>query len=166
METPDVDSSETLYRQVSPGGNPIYYDGEKEPPVHWSLFIPSKRDTDGLSLIRARFRTKPWAAYRAEKPSTRHRLALIRAGFLRDVAEAVGIGALHCDPSPDVLDEQYGEPWAHCVAREINRDAYDSDGEAKKRIKSWAYQVAASLSNTDVEGPFESPAEQDAYRPN
>jgi hypothetical protein len=67
MVTPGVDPSEMLYRQVGQGGNPIYYDPDRRPPLHSGLFIPAKKDTDGLSLIRSRFRSKVWSAYRVEK---------------------------------------------------------------------------------------------------
>ena len=121
MTTPDVQPAETLYRQVGPGGNPIYYDPDHEPPLHDSLFIPNNADTDGLSLTRSRFRAQVWAAFRVEQPDTRFRLARTQASFLVEIAESVGLPSLNFDPSPDNLDHRFGEPWAHCVGREINR---------------------------------------------
>jgi len=67
--------------------------------------------------------------------------------------------------SADRLDERFGEPWAHCVVIEINRGVYDSNSDAKKRIKEWAMAVASLVTNQDVIGPFQEPTDHDPYRP-
>lgn len=166
MATPTVrPAAETLYRQLSPAGDPIWFDPERQPPIYHAAFLPSSQDSDGLSLIRSRFRSEVWAAYRPEQPPTRFRLAHLFGGQLVDLAQRAELPNLHFAPSPDGLDNDHGEPWAHCVAVEINRDLYDRDRATKKRIKEWARAVAASLSVRQVSGPFNPPTEADSYRP-
>ena len=166
MHTPAVTSNELLLRQIGPGGNPIFFDSSKCPPVHPSVFRPTEKDADGLSLIRGRFRTDVWAAYRMEQPSVRFRLARLSVSRLSNVAVALGIPELSFPTSPDGLDRLHGEPWAHCVVSEINRTAYEADRETKKRIKEWALAVAQSIAIDDVVGPYDEPTEdQHPYRP-
>lgn len=165
MPTPHVDPNETLYRQIGPGGNPIYFDPAQEPPVHSSAFLPSRSDKDGLSLIRSRLRTEVWSAYRAEKPDVRFRLAILRVSQLRQVATNTGMNGLTFERSPDGLDWIHGEPWAHCVALEINRNDYDAIPEVRRQIKQWALDVAKLLTTSNVVGPFDEPTSKDVYRP-
>jgi len=165
MPTPNVDSQEVLYRQISPGGTPIYFDPGRAPLVHQAVFFPSHQDTDGLSLIRSRFRTEIWAAYRAEKPASRFRLAKLQAGDLQNVDTQVGFSNHDYRPTTDELDERFGEPWAHCVATHINRADYDQDPNAKKRIKEWALSVAQRIHRDSVSGPFPEPEDSVPYRP-
>lgn len=155
-----------VYRQVGPGGNPIYFDPNRSPVLYQSLFLPGRDDQDGLSLIRARYRSDIWSAFRPQNPAVRYRLARLIAGDAESIAKTVGIDDLHFDPTPDLLDEQHGEPWAHCVLREINRAIYDTDADAKDRIKEWALMMAKHVAESDVAGPFVAPTAADAYRPN
>ena len=166
MPTPNVGPHEILYRQVGPKGNPIYYDPLRNPPIHPSVFLPSKEDTDGLSLIRKLFRSQKWAAYRKECPEVRFRIASLEEVRVIELAFAIGFIAFNFKPTEDALDTEYGEPWAHCVLIEINRPEYDSNPESKKKIKEWALAVANYLTDENIFGPFERPTEQDAYRPN
>ena len=165
MPTPDVDSQEVLYRQISPNGTPIYFDPNRAPPIHQSVFLPSHQDTDGLSLIRSRFRTEIWAAYRTEKPTVRFRLANLQAGELRNFDTRLGFPSHEYRPTTDGLDERFGEPWAHCVATHINRTDYEQDSNAKRRIKEWALAVAQGLDPDAVNGPFAEPVDGVPYRP-
>ena len=163
--TPPVESDETLYRQIGPSGQPIYFDPKRHPPVHRSLFMPSRADTDGLSLIRSRFRTRVWAAYRVEKPLVRFRLAQLQTSRLRTLAEDVGFPKFHAESTPDELDQQYGPPWAHCVVKEINRRDYDNDWQSKRMIKEWAMAVAGEITSDFVLGPYPVPTSEDPLRP-
>ena len=165
MSTPSVVENELLYRQVPPGGNPIYFAPSQKRPVYRAVFYPTQKDTDGLSVIRSKFRSQVWSAYRIEQPHVRFRLACLPNQHLRRIAGDCGIQTLSYLPTPDELDNQHGVPWAHCVITEINRTDYDSDTTAKKRIKEWALGVADLLGETDVVGPFEKPGEHDHYRP-
>ena len=54
MTTPVVGASEVLYRQIGDGGNPIFFDPNRESPVNSAIFLPARPDTDGLSLILRR----------------------------------------------------------------------------------------------------------------
>lgn len=156
---------ESVFRQVGTGGNPIYFDPARQPPIHRSLFYPARNDSDGLSLIRSSFRTAVWAAYRVEQPDTRFRLAEILVATLVDAGSHVGIQGLVLDCTPDKLDIEHGEPWAHCVVRQINRTDYDNNSEAKKRIKEWALQIENKINASEVKGPFPKPGATDPYRP-
>lgn len=165
MPTPSIENSELLYRQMGPAGDPVYFDPARTPPVHHALFLPARSDSDGLSLIRSRLRTEIWSAFRVEQPTVRFRLACLQAQSLTQVAANCGIPVLTFLPTPDGLDNQHGEPLGHCVVKEINRAAYDSDQGAKKRIKEWARGISSLLANNDVIGPFAQPTESDPYRP-
>jgi hypothetical protein len=165
MATHPVELSEPLRRQVGLGGNPIYFDATRAPPIlHYSLFLPGRDDADGLSLIRARHRTPIWSAFRPETPDVRYRLACLTADDVAHRARVVGFGVTF-DLSPDSLDHRFGEPWAHCVVREINRTAYDTDKEAKRRIKDWAHQIVEQIAPSDVIGPFAEPTDAAPHRP-
>jgi hypothetical protein len=111
MPTPSVDESELLIRQISPGGNPIYFDPARKPPVHQQAFLPSRKDADGLSLIRGRFRSDIWSAYRPEQPAVRFRLVHVQASGLDQVADDCGIREFSYQSTPDALDNQHGAPW-------------------------------------------------------
>lgn len=165
MPTPHVDANEILYRQIGPGGNPIYFDPTRTPAIHQSRFLPTSRDADGLSLIRSRFRTEIWSAYRVEQPTVRFRLAILRSIRLQQLAEKLGIQAMTYAPSADSLDDKFGEPWAHCVIVEINRNEYDNNSDTKKLIKEWALGVANLVTKADVIGPFLEPTDLNPYRP-
>lgn len=169
--TPRVDASEPLARQVKEGGgNPLFFDTTRapKPVLDRSLFLPMRNDTDGLSFIRLRYRSEIWAAFRQETPDQRYRLARLFPSALVDCARAAGIEWLNFEPNPDQLDHEHREPWAHCVAREINVGAYadKSDPEAKKRILTWAEAVSKLVTLADISGPYRRPvATQDNYRP-
>lgn len=165
MQTPYVDESELLLRQLGPAANPIYFDAARKPPVHQAAFLPSRKDADGLSFIRGVFRSDVWAAYRSEQPTVRFRLARMEASSLNQVADDCGIEGFNFQPTPDELDNQNGPPWGHCVATKINRRDYDADDAAKRRIKEWALGVANLFAVHDVIGPFEAPTQNDQYRP-
>jgi len=165
MARPTVEPEETLDRQIGPGGDPIWFDPDRQPPVYHAAFLPSAQDHDGLSLIRSRFRTEIWAAYRPEQPEQRFRLARLPVRQLVERARQAGFPDLHFNPSPDQLDREHGEPWAHCVASQINRVDYDGDKETKMRIKQWARNVAETLPIGGIEGPFDRPSGADPYRP-
>jgi hypothetical protein len=165
MPTPDVEIEEVLYRQIGPGGTPIYFDPNRSPQLHQAAFLPSSQDLDGLSLIRSRFRDEIWAAYRAEKPAIQFRLAKVPVAVLRELDSEIGFEGGGYVASPDGLDERFGEPWAHCVATHINRATYDVNRDAKVRIKEWALAVANGIGADSVRGPFAQPDESVPYRP-
>lgn len=165
MPTPHVDASEVLYRQIGPGGDPIYFDPARNPPVHQSRFLPTSKDSDGLSLVRSSFRTAVWAAHRREQPAVRFRLAELQAARLRELALELGFEVLTYGSTSDRLDDEFGEPWAHCVIVEINRVDYDNNSDSKRRIKDWAMGVVKLISDQNVIGPFQEPTDRDPYRP-
>ena len=163
--TPPVEPDEILFRQVAPhGGTPPLFQSGRQPPIHQNAFLPTRADADGLSLVRPRFRSVIWAAFRPEKQDVRYLLAPKSASVLRDLASSVQL-PIEFAPSADGLDEKHGEPFAHCVATSINRTEYDGSPEAKRKIKEWAAALAASLSEGDLRGPFPQPSEDDPYRP-
>ena len=169
--TPRIDGVEIVVRQVKEGaGNPLFFDSSRapQPVLDRSLFLPTSVDQDGLSFIRLQHRTEVWAAFRPETPEQRYRLARLLPSMLTECARAAGIELLSFTPTPDSLDDEHGEPWAHCVAAEINRVAYEdrSDPDAKKRIKTWAEKVSTLVALEDVTGPYPRPEPAtDTYRP-
>lgn len=165
MATPPVEPNEELYRQVAPGvGTPVYFDPERNPPLYSQVFAPSSSDIDGLSLVRARLRSEEWAAYRPERDDVRYFLIILDQIMIECAAEA-GFSEFPLLPSPDALDDQFGEPWAHCIAAAINRTAYNSDTEARKRIKGWAKKLEHAIGLERIVGPFAKPTDPDTYRP-
>jgi|GEM_PF-626927 len=165
MPTPAVTSTELLYRQVGPGGNPLFFDESRASVLHQSLFTPTDNDSDGLSLIRSIYRSEVWAAHRIENPSAQFRLARSIADDLIRIATSVGFSALNFDISPDGLDNLHGEPFAHCTIREINRTDYNASHTQKKRIKEWAFAVVSRLTKSDISAHYSIPMTSDAYRP-
>jgi len=132
-----TDASQTLYRQIKNGGNPIYYEPNRTPILHSAAFLPSSQDKDGLSVIQGGFRTKIWAAYRPEQPEERFRIALLRFDFLKTIALDAGFPDLQLKTTPDQLDDYFGIPFAHGVLPEINRISYDNCLVSKKQIKEF-----------------------------
>lgn len=161
-QLPRLAEGEVVYRQVSPGGNPVFFQADRDPPLNYTLFLPSRADLDGLSLIRQAHRAPVWAAFRPEQPSVRFQLAVVSVSLLQAIDTEAGFSATGYKATPDALDEQQGEPWAHAVAEHINRPAYDRD---KARLKSWAKRVAALVSAGSIIGPCPAPAVNDRYRP-
>lgn len=156
---------EVLYRQVGTGGSPIFFDPDRSPPLFPAVFLPSRADVDGLSLIHSRFRSTVWSAFRVEQPEVRFRIVVLTREFLQEAATIAGIKDFDLRSTPDALDKRFGPPNAHCVASAINRRDYDQDREARKRIKSWTQRISNSLSAADVVGPFPIPESEDSYRP-
>ena len=171
VNTPQVDNTETIVRQVKEGGGqPLFFDESRypKPVLDRCLFRPSPQDDDGLSTIRLQFRSEVWAAFRPQAPDQRFRLARLLPAKLIECGRAAGFEWLTLNPSPDDLDEQHGVPWAHCVVTEINARDYNnkSDPELKKRILTWAESVSKQVSREDVSGPYDHPVPgRDAYRP-
>lgn len=163
--TPDVDANELVFRQVGPGGNPLWFDPDRPIPLYHALLLPSSDDTDGLSLIRERFRSKVWAAFRPHRNNVNFRLIVLKVKSLQDHAVAMQMSEFNLMASPDALDDVHGHPWAHCVAVQINRKDYDTLPHVRKQIKAWARQVSSSLQLVCVTEPFESPSSDDPYRP-
>lgn len=161
----NADTNEILYRQVGPGGNPVFFNPDKSPPLNLQLFLPTKVDTDGLSLIDARFRSQVWAAFRPEKPGVRFHLAVLSVGNITKLGSDVGLGDFKLRSTPDSLDKEHGEPHAHCVATAINRKDYEADPTVKMMIKQWARDLTESIPLESILGPFDPPTEQDSYRP-
>ena len=165
MPAPNVDTDEHLYRQIGPGGDPLYYEPGRNPTVHQAAFLPTSKDSGGLSLIRGRFRTEIWSAYRLERPNERFRLAVLNAHDLGQLALNEGFEVLNYRSTADGLDNRFGEPWAHCEVKEINRAEYDRDKAVRTRIKNWAMKVVEQVTNDKLSGPFELPTDDDPYRP-
>lgn len=165
LSTPTFDEGEIAFRQIPPGGSPVFYCDGRVPPVHRSLFLPSARDHDGLSMCRNRFRAITWCAFRVEKSETRFQLARVTIGQLNRACHEVGIADARLQATPDELDRQHGEPWAHFVVGAINRLEYETSEIAKKAIKEWALQMAEWIGESEILGPFRIPNEDDSYRP-
>lgn len=165
MSTLHFTEDHLFYRQIKPNANPLFYDPLKRPPVFFTLFLPTRQDIDGLSLIDATRRTPIWAAYRLQLPGVRFRLAEITYGAFQEKASEFNIGLLSFVESPDLIDNEKGVPWAHCTIKNIDITTYDSDPSFKKKVKEWARAVAFEITQAQIKGPFESPTCFDQYRP-
>lgn len=158
--------NESIVRQMGSGGDPIYYDPNRKPDiVHSTLFLPTSKDVDGLSLLNPTNRSLVWCAFRVEQPETRFRLVCLNISNLAITASVIGFHSFDIVDSEDCLDLEYGLPYAHCVAQQINRVDYEKDKNVKKMIKEWALSVARSISVESILGPFPKPCETDSYRP-
>ena len=165
MSTPPVNAAEVIFRQIGPGGTPIYFDPNRSPPLHFAP-LPARvkrfgrtvadsisfshgnlvgisRGSSGRSLSPC---TRCCRESRRNSPRQRHRSV--------EVSTQV----------PMRLDVQNGSPWAHCVAREINRTQYDADNVAKRRMKEWALAMADHIQPAEIIGPFQRPTQADPYR--
>lgn len=166
MTTPDVDPTETLARQIKDGaGDPIWFDPSRKPPVAWQLFRPTEKDVDGISMIRLRYRSEPWAAHRPSQPEIRFRLARMIVDDLGLIALDVGIGDFEVKANADELDDEHGEPWAHVLLSAINRKAYVADAAQKLKITNWQKAVAASIPPSEITDLFDRPSPATPYRP-
>jgi len=154
MKTPPVGQQETLLRQISPGGDPVYFDPTRiESPVDKAVFLPSPDDSDGLSVIRNQFRSLARASRRKEKPGAKFHIASINVLELQNTARDAGFSVLSFCVNADAFDADFGEPWAHCTITEINRIDYDGNREAKIRIKEFARLVAKQITALRVISP-------------
>jgi len=159
-----VNSPTKVYRQLISGGNPLWFDSSKTPPVSHAAFLPSSEDTDGLSLIDMSLRSEVWAAHRVESPKTQRRVAVLDVSEIERIATDFKLThKLICDR--DELDKLFGEPIAHCLATYINRSDYDSKNEAKIKIKSWARTVASKIAKENISDVQPLPTVYHCYRP-
>ena len=165
MSTPDVESCETLYRQIPPGGDPLFIDPSAYPCVHPSRFHPTKMDTDGLSLIRARFRSREWAAQREQQPEKQFKIVPVNARASEQIAAELELNDYSFLATADVLDDKHGEPWAHCVATDINNANFQKGTPTRPQIKEWAIAVAKQIKYEEIMGPFPRPTCDSTYRP-
>ncbi len=162
----EVAFDEPLYRQVLPNaGTPLYLDRSLAPPVHHALFRPTKNDVDGLSLLRSKYRSQVWCGQRPGQLGNCYCLINLQSNELSRIAEACGLGPITFTVSPDDFDRRFREPYAHCVAKEINHTEYISNDAAKKRMKNWAIEVSRSITIDCVIGPFHQLTAEDSYRP-
>ncbi len=155
-----------VYRQMNPrgGSNPPFYNG-RTGEIGWTLFLPNKCDTSGLSFIWKHLRSELWAAYRPERVDVRFMLIRLNASAL-DSEEPKLISRGYRN-SPDSLDDRFGEPWAHCELLSVNRTDYDADINKAALIQGWAKRVAAKITPSQISGPFPKPtaADEASYRP-
>ena len=159
-----MNSPSKVYRQLILGGDPLWYDSSKSPPISHAAFLPSSEDTDGLSLIDTSLRSVVWAAHRVEAPKTQRRVAELDVSEIERIATEFNLShELICDQ--DELDKLFGEPIAHCLATYINRSDYDSKKEAKKKMKSWAKTVASKIANENISEVQPLPSIHHCYRP-
>ena len=153
-----------VYRQLIKGGNPIWVSPTRNPPVDSVAFIPTKEDTDGLSLIDFNTRSEVWAAHRVESPDIQRYVVLIEVSMIEEVArECLLSHEMKCDP--DELDKNFGEPFSHWLAVRINRREYDGKNDVKKNIKSWAKTLASRISKESISKLQPLPSYTNRYRP-
>lgn len=161
-----VGSPSKVYRQLIDGGDPLWYSPSRVPRVSHTAFMPTKEDTDGLSLIDSGTRSEVWAAHRIESPFVKRRVAVLAVDMLVEAAKEAGLcHKLVCDP--DALDNLFGKPSSHLLATHINRSEYDNKTTTGNRanIKSWVKIVASKICNDDVLPIQPLPSFYHCYRP-
>ena len=136
-----LDPDELLYRRISLKANPPQI-SSNDRAVLQAAFLPHKlRDTDGLTVIRAKYRNAKEVAC---PPKSSHRdyvVAVVRAGDLMELG-------LTLEVTPDEIDIDLGGTPAHVSIREMNADAYRDDN-----VYSWARQIAEHHV-LEILGPF------------
>lgn len=154
-----------LYRQVEPDiGNPVFYESATE-KLNYAIFLPAKNDSDGLSLIATAHRSKHWSGYRREKPHSRFALICLSSSHVTEVAMQIGFPDFDIKATPDAIDDEFGQPFAHCVAVRINiQDYKSSNKQLKEQCKTWARRLADHYSRSVI-GPFSDPLTPESYRP-
>lgn len=138
-DTDPVMPDEHLYRRISLNANPPGLSDDRV--VLQQAFLPRKNDVDGISLVRAKYRSANEAAL---PPNSTHReyvVAVVKAADL----ESLG---LTLDVTPDDIDIELGT-HAHVSVREMNAANYKSP-----EVKDWARQIAEHHV-LEVLGPFE-----------
>jgi len=147
--TPPIHSTEVVFRQLR-SAVVVAAESPDDPNRFYSEFLPSSGDSDGLSMLRAAYRTPVWCAYRKAKPDERYRLFRFTFGEL----ELAAVGwSLTAKVDPDDLDDEFGEPFAHFVLPEVNKPDYKNNPEARARIKTWARQVLRLISAASMVPP-------------
>jgi hypothetical protein len=143
----EIHSDEVLYRRLSPNSNPARFDSNQQPRVHQADFLPGPMDTDGLSVIRAKFREAHMAAFSQAFPDKRYLLAELCASDLLKLGLTI-----KC--LPDELDQQSEGTPAHAVLVELNTSEYK--GQGKVAIKQLAMTISQKYVHRII-GPFDPP---------
>ena len=154
-----------LYRQVEPMvGQPVFFDSTTGKLNNYAIFLPTRSDEDGLSLIDASHRSRRWSCHRKEKPGSEFALICLDRAHVVSVGQQVGFAVFEIRTTPDAIDKDFGEPHAHCVAVPINRRDYDNDRRWKEKCKSWARKLSEDYRESVI-GPFSGPLKVEDYRP-
>lgn len=140
-EPDPIADDEILYRRISASADPPWLDPVTK-EVNANAFAPHKKnDTTGLSVWRAKYKSKEQAA---QGPAKRYYLAELRAGDLR----ANGIAVV---PQPHIQD---GYDIAHAELPDLNA-SNRKDSRTIERQRILAKNVL------EVVGPFEATSQHD-----
>lgn len=138
-ESVPVGDDENVLRRILK--DPQYYDPSLPMPVTRAAFIPSKRDTTGISLFRSRFTSPQAVATSANNPKGCH-VAQLRVLDLRE-------NKVNIVPKPTPKDDPSYIP-GHAEIPEINRVDYEADAVKKQTIKDLALVLAGLASGSIV----------------
>jgi hypothetical protein len=130
-----IDDGEILYRRIPVSTG--WYQPDKQPPLEPEAFRPTRYDTTGISLSRAKYTTIEQAA--RGQPGKSYYVAEFRAGDLRTAGMEV-------DAKP--IEGNRGHS-------EISNLTYEN--RRSKQAVEWQFQLANPLC-LGIQGPFHSPA--------
>ena len=130
-----VADDEIVYRTVSDRSG--WYDPDSDNPIAWVTFRPNKRDLDGLSVWRAKYKSPEQAALQHAQQDRRYYVLAIRVGDLRRIGVEVA-----ATPAAD-------EP-GHASLTTLSAATYRED---KNRIRGFAQRIATEFVHA-VHGPF------------
>jgi hypothetical protein len=134
-----VADEEILYRRVPMSTG--WYDPNRQPPLEPEAFRPTREDTTGISVVRAKYASLQEAA--RGRPGKSYHVALLRAGDLR----AAGMEVM-----PKSVEGRPG----HAEITSLTYGNRRSD-----QALEWQSSLAGELCLA-VEGPFLSPLHTDS----
>ena len=132
-----IDDDELLYRRIPTSTD--WYDPSLRELTPQAFAPHKKRDTSGLSVSRAKYKSIEEAA--RGRPGKSYYVAVLRAGDLRNC----GINAIPRPKTPDGFDK------AHAELPDLNAANHDSD-ETISRQRLLAEELCLR-----VEGPYLTP---------
>lgn len=130
-----VADDEIVYRTVSDRSG--WYDPDSDSPIAWETFRPNKRDLDGLSVWRAKYKSPEQAALQHARQDRRYYVVAMRVGDLRRIGVEVAATSAADEPG-------------HASLTTLSTATYR---EEKNRIRGLAQRIATELVDT-VHGPF------------
>jgi hypothetical protein len=131
-ELDPVQPTEELLRRVLYGTKK--YNPSKSPPIMLGAFMPSRRDTDGLSLNRTACGVDAHLLKEAAPESIRE-----KCGVIAILASTILEAGLEIRPDPIE-----GELPGHVLLPQLNyQDSESADEATRNRIRAWSQTLAA-----------------------
>lgn len=136
-----IEDDELLYRRVPE--HPPFYDPATDPKPTPQAFRPHRKDTAGLSVYRAKYKTPEQVAVNPR--GKRYYVAVLRAGDLRD-------GGIEVVPRPESEDP------GHAVLPQLTYENRQTDAAEEAAV------LLAEKLCLEVKGPFPPAVSQEPCR--